>query len=129
MEILPIVSEKAYAEETKHTYLFRVPAGASKQAIAKVIAETFNVTVEDVRTLTRKGKKTRYSRGKHAYPGTTYRQDKHIAYVTIKEGEKIPVFDNEEDEKASADKSAKTEAKAKKADKPAKETKDQKGAK
>ena len=94
MELIPRITEKSYTEETKHTYVFRVPAGASKQAIAKAVADEFKVTVEDVRTLTRKGKKTRFSRGKHAYPGTTYRQDKHLAYVTIKEGEKIPVFDD-----------------------------------
>ena len=56
------------------------------------------VTVTDVRTLVRKGKPTRYSRGKRAYPGTTYRQDKKIAYVTLKEGDKIKIF-AEENEK------------------------------
>lgn len=96
MELQPRITEKAYTEESKHTYIFRVPAGASKQAIAKAVADEFKVAVEDVRTLTRKGKKTRFSRGKHAYPGTTYRQDKHLAYVTIKASEKIPVFQEEE---------------------------------
>ena len=32
---------------------------------------------------------------KHAYPGTTYRRDKKIAYVTLKEGDKIRVFEEE----------------------------------
>jgi len=109
MELLPRITEKSYSEEAKHTYVFRVPAGASKQAIAKAVAEEFKVTVTDVRTLVRKGKKTRYSKGKHAYPGTTFRQDKHLAYVTVKEGDKIPVFETEADD--STDKKA---AKAKK---------------
>lgn len=115
MELTPRITEKAYTEESKHTYIFRVPAGASKQAIAKAVADEFKVTVEDVRTLTRKGKKTRFSRGKRAYPGTTYRQDKHLAYVTIKAGEKIPVFETEEDQ-PSEEKDTKKSKKEEKGD-------------
>ena len=119
----PRVTEKTYSEEAKRTYVFEVPAKASKQAIAKAVEEDHKVTVTSVRVLTRKGKKTRYSRGKHAYPGTTYRQDKKFAYVTVKEGDKIKVeaFEeaNKELEKAETPKkaekkSAKTEEKAKK---------------
>jgi len=44
---------------------------------------------------TRKGKATRFSKGKHAYPGTTYRRDRKYAYVTLAEGNKIRVFDEE----------------------------------
>ena len=73
--IVPRATEKAYVAETQNTYIFFVPKAASKQAIAKAIAEAFKVTVIDVRTSIRKGKPTRFSRGKHAYPGTTFRQD------------------------------------------------------
>lgn len=120
MEIYPRATEKAYTEQAKNTYIFIVPLDASKQAIAKAISEQFKVTVEDVRVLTRKGKKTRYSRGKHAYPGTTYRRDKKFAYVTLKEGDKIAVFETEEDKKADkkAEKTTKVKASSdKKADK------------
>ena len=95
MLIRPIVTEKAYHEQTKRGYMFVVPTDASKQAIAKQVSEQFNVTVTSVRISMRKGKATRFSRGKHAYPGTTYRQDKKIAYVTLKEGDKIKIFDEE----------------------------------
>ncbi len=98
MIIRPIETEKAYSEETKRTYVFNVPQDASKQAIAEAVEKEYKVTVTDVRTLVRKGKPTRYSRGKRAYPGTTYRQDKKIAYVTLKEGDKIKIF-AEENEK------------------------------
>ena len=98
MIIRPIETEKAYGEETKRTYMFNVPQNASKQAIAEAVEKEYKVTVISVRTLVRKGKPTRYSRGKHAYPGTTYRQDKKIAYVTLKEGDKIKIF-AEENEK------------------------------
>ena len=97
--ITPRATEKAYNAQTQNTYIFFVPRAASKQQIAAAIAEAFKVTVLDVRTTNRKGKATRFSRGKHAYPGITYRQDHKVAYITVKEGDKIPVF---EDDKANA---------------------------
>ncbi len=112
VQYIPRATEKAYTEQTKNTYIFYVPKSASKQEVAKTIAEAFKVTVVDVRTATRKGKATRFSRGKHAYPGTTFRQDHKVAYVTVKAGDKIPVFEEEkkEDEK-KADKKAEKEVK------------------
>ena len=112
--IVPRATEKAYNAQTQRTYIFFVPKAASKQAIAKAIAEAFKVTVIDVRTANRKGKATRFSRGKHAYPGITYRQDHKVAYITVKEGDKIPVFeDNKADEKKSDVKSEKKVAQEK----------------
>ena len=116
MLVRSIATEKAYHEQTKRTYMFVVPADASKQAVAKQVADQFNVTVLGVRIVVRKGKATRFSRGKHAYPGTTYRQDKKIAYVTLKEGDKIKVFDEEPvEEEKKAEKAA--DKKADKTDK------------
>ena len=130
--ITPRATEKAYVAQSQNTYVFFVPKAATKQAIAKAIAEEFKVTVTDVRTANRKGKATRFSRGKHAYPGITYRQDHKVAYITVKEGDKIPVFEEvkaEESKKAEktdakADKKAEKEAAkaAKKADKAEKKT-------
>lgn len=112
VQYIPRATEKAYAEQTKNTYIFFVPKSTSKQEVAKTIAEAFKVTVVDVRTTTRKGKPTRFSRGKHAYPGTTFRQDHKVAYITVKAGDKIPVF--EEDKKAEDKKSDKKTEKAEK---------------
>lgn len=111
IQYIPRATEKAYSEEAKHTYVFYVPMKASKQEIAKQISEAFKVTVISVRTSVRKGKPTRFSRGKHAYPGTTNRQDKKVAYITVKAGDKIPVFEEEKkaDEKPAAKKTDKTE--------------------
>lgn len=111
--IIPRATEKAYTIEKQHTYVFFVPKAASKQAIAKMIADAFNVTVIDVRVANRKGKATRFSRGKHAYPGITYRQDHKVAYVKVKDGDKIPVFEDQNDKKS--EKSEKDEKKAEKA--------------
>lgn len=123
---LPRATEKAYFEQTKRTYIFIAPLEASKMEIAKGISKEYNVTVEDVRVLTRKGKKTRFSRGKHAYPGTSFRRDHKFAYVTLKEGDKIAVFEEEEKtSEAKADKKA--EKKAEKAEAKAAKKAEKKG--
>lgn len=95
MLVIPRKTEKAYTEQTKNTYIFYVPVNTTKQEVAKTIAEQYNVTVKDIRILLRKGKTTRFSKGKHAYPGKTFRRDHKVAYVTLKAGDKIRIFDEE----------------------------------
>ena len=112
----PRATEKSYLEQTNRIYVFPVKKSMGKQEIAKMVEKEFNVTVTDVRTLIRNGKKTKFSKGKHAYPGITHRQDKKFAYVRLKKGDSIKVF--EEPESETSAKEAKKEAKAaKKADK------------
>lgn len=113
----PRATEKSYLEQTNRIYVFPVKREMSKQAIADLVEKEFNVTVTDVRTLIRKGKKTRYSKGKHAYPGITYRKDKKLAYVRLQKGNSIRVFDEPAPEVAKEDK---TSAKEAKVEKPAK---------
>ncbi len=110
----PRATEKTYFEQTKRTYVFPVKLGMSKQEIQRLVEKEFNVKVTDVRTLIRNGKKTKYSKGKHAYPGITFRRDRKFAYVTLKEGDSIRVFDE------PAAEETKTSAKEVKADKKAK---------
>ncbi len=112
----PRATEKTYMEQTKRTYVFPVKRESSKQEIAALVEKEFNVKVTDVRTLIRNGKKTKYSKGKHAYPGITHRQDKKYAYVTLAEGNSIKVFEEPEDNNTSA-KDAKADKKAEKAEK------------
>ena len=112
----PRATEKSYLEQTNRIYVFPVKRTASKQEIAKMVEKEFNVTVTDVRVTIRKGKKTKFSKGKHAYPGITHRQDKKFAYVRLKKGDSIKVFEEPEDNKTSA-KEAKADKEAKKADK------------
>lgn len=94
----PRATEKTYREQTKRTYVFDVNRSMSKQEIAKLVEKEFSVKVTDVRTLIRDGKKTKFSKGKHAYPGITHRQDKKFAYVTLAEGNSIKVFEEPEKE-------------------------------
>ena len=115
----PRATEKSYLEQTNRIYVFPVKRSMGKQEIAKMVEKEFNVTVTDVRTMIRKGKKTKFSKGKHAYPGITHRQDKKFAYVKLKQGDSIKVFDDQpEEEKKTSAKEAKKDVKAdKKADK------------
>ena len=110
--LTPRATEKTYFEQTRRTYAFFVKPSMSKQEIAKKVADQFNVAVEDVRTLIRNGKKTKYSKGKHAYPGTTFRRNHKLAYVTLKEGNSIRVFEEPEENKASAKEAKKADKKA-----------------
>ena len=107
----PRATEKSYLEQTNRIYVFPVKKSMGKQEIAKLVEKEFNVTVTDVRTLIRNGKKTRFSKGKHAYPGITTRQDKKFAYVKLKTGDSIKVFEEPEDNKKKPAKSAKKEDK------------------
>ena len=111
----PRATEKSYLEQTNRIYVFPVKKSMGKQEIAKMVEKEFNVTVTDVRTLIRNGKKTKFSKGKHAYPGITHRRDKKFAYVRLKQGDSIKVFDEPESETSA--KEAKADKKAKKADK------------
>lgn len=123
VQYIPRATEKAYTAQSKNQYIFFVPATASKQEIAKRIGEEFKVTVIDVRVTTRKGKQTKYSKGKHAYPGITYRRDHKIAYITLKNGDKIPVFEEAKEEVKEDKKAAKSNNNSKKStetEKPAK---------
>jgi len=118
--IEPRATEKTYLEQAKRTYVFAVKKSDTKESVAKLVEKEFGVTVTDVRILNRKGKTTKFSKGKHAYPGITHRQDKKFAYVTLKDGDKIKVFEEPEDNKEVSAKEAKAaEKEAKKAEKKA----------
>ena len=112
----PRATEKSYLEQTNRIYVFPVKKSMGKQEIARMVEKEFNVTVTNVRTLIRNGKKTKFSKGKHAYPGITTRQDKKFAYVRLKKGDSIKVFEEPEEDKKTSAKEAKAE-KARKADK------------
>ena len=116
--IEPRATEKTYLEQTKRTYVLPVKLSTSKQEVIAMVEKEFNVKVTDVRTLIRNGKKTKFSKGKHAYPGITHRKDKKFAYVTLAEGNSIKVFDEpEKDNKTSAKEAKEAKKVAKKADK------------
>jgi large subunit ribosomal protein L23 len=89
----PKVSEKTYAlNEAGNVYVFQVQAGANKHAIARSIADQYDVVVLNVRIASLPGKPKRTFRrgGRNIYKGS--RSDIRKAYVTLSEGDKLPIF-------------------------------------
>ena len=114
LTIIPKISEKAYAVskrgENKKTYVFVVPTDANKHSIAREVARQFEVEVENVTTLTTKGKK-KLSYRKGSKPTAGQRSDAKKAYVTLKSGFSLPIFQEEETEEAEAKKTDDRKAK------------------
>lgn len=96
--VIPKATEKSYQLSlANNTYIFIVPLKANKNEIKKAVEEQFEVTVTNIKTLIQSGKAIRFSRGKNRYPGTTNRSDIKKAYVTLKEGDKLNIFDQIEE--------------------------------
>ncbi|MCU0698883.1 MAG: 50S ribosomal protein L23 [Myxococcaceae bacterium] len=84
----PIITEKLDLAREKHRqYSFVVDKKATKHDIARAVSQQFKVTVTDVRTLIMRGKIKRVgmSMGK--------RSNFKKAFVTLKEGDKIELFE------------------------------------
>ena len=80
----PIITEKGLTlKEQDRTLCFEVADNASKTQIQQAVERLFKVKVQQVRTMTVKGKLRRRGR----YSG--YRPDWKKAYVTLREGEKM----------------------------------------
>lgn len=96
--VIPKATEKSYQLSlANNTYIFIVPLKANKNEIKKAVEEQFEVTVTNIKTLIQSGKAIRFSRGKNRYPGITNRSDIKKAYVTLKEGDKLNIFDQVEE--------------------------------
>lgn len=89
LEVLkkPVVSEKTMNLLAENKYTFQVNPDANKIEIKHAVEKAFKVTVLDVKTINIKGKTKRV--GKHV--GKT--SDKKKAIVTLKDGDKIEMFE------------------------------------
>ena len=83
--IAPVITEKATLASERNQVIFRVAKNATKPEIKEAVEKLFNVKVESVNTLVRKGK-YKSSRG-HA----GFQSDVKNAIVTLVEGHKIDV--------------------------------------
>jgi ribosomal protein L23 len=112
MPLLPRLSEKAVAVATTGTYVFVVPTDANKHSVARAVEAQFDVTVTEVKISVLKGKSKRTvsQKGRRQLKGRT--ADAKKAYVTLAEGQKLPIFDAIEEEEA---KTAENQAKLSKA--------------
>lgn len=107
----PRMSEKTYMlSQTTNTYVVEVPAGVSRDLVAKAVQAQFNVTVASVNIVNVKGKAKRTVR-KGGRPTMGKRSNIKKAYVTLKAGDKLPFFADIEEEAAKAEKKAAKEAK------------------
>ena len=109
LTLKPRISEKAYGlTQTNNVYVFTVPIDANKVSVKKAVTDQFNVTVETVNIVVSKGKQVRTIRlgNKRSRPGTGKRANAKKAYVTLKAGDKIAVFDEPEEAKDTKPKKA-----------------------
>jgi large subunit ribosomal protein L23 len=88
--IRPVVSEKSYALMDQNVYVFVVDPSATKIEIRKAVENAFNVQVDKVNTLRRKGK-TKINRRTNTQG---HRPDTKRAIVTLHEGDSIDLFEN-----------------------------------
>jgi ribosomal protein L23 len=105
LTLKPRVSEKAYAlSEQGNVYIFDVPGGANKFDVAKAVASQYEVGVISVRLAGVPGKAVRSYRNRGRRSINSKRTDVHKAYVTLKEGDKLPIFDAVEEAEAPKEK-------------------------
>lgn len=98
--VIPRATEKAYRLVSRdNIYVFSVPVSANRDEIKTAIESQFGVSVLSVKTLVQKGKAVRFMKAKRAYPGRTNRKDMKKAYVTLKDGDSIKVFDEKTEDK------------------------------
>lgn len=84
----PLITEKLdHARESLRQYSFLVDRKATKLEIARAVTSQFKVTVEGVRTLVMRGKIKRVG------ASTGKRPNFKKAFVTLKEGDKIELFE------------------------------------
>jgi large subunit ribosomal protein L23 len=86
--IQPVVSEKSYALLDVGVYTFIVHPDANKTEIRQAVEAIFNVRVQQVNTLNRKGKRKRNRR----LPTFGKRPDTKRAIVTLVPGQSIDLF-------------------------------------
>ena len=84
--LAPVISEKSYGLLDENKYTFIVRPDANKTQIKIAVEQVFNVTVLDVNTLNRQGKR------KRTRQGFGRRKDTKRAIVTLAEGDRIDIF-------------------------------------
>lgn len=106
--LIPVLSEKAYGQSlARNTYVFAVPKDANKHTVARAVATQFGVTVTNVNVTNIAGKAKRTIR-KSGRAVNGRQSDTRKAYVTLKEGDSLPIFAALEDDN-KADKTKKEE--------------------
>ena len=84
--LAPVISEKSYGLLDENKYTFVVRPDANKTQIKIAVEQVFNVTVLDVNTLNRTGKR------KRTRTGFGRRKDTKRAIVSLASGDRIEIF-------------------------------------
>ena len=84
--LAPVISEKSYGLLDENQYTFVVRPDANKTQIKIAVEQVFNVTVLDVNTLNRQGKR------KRTRSGFGRRKDTKRAIVSLAPGDRIEIF-------------------------------------
>ena len=84
--LAPVISEKSYGLLDENKYTFIVRPDANKTQIKIAVEQVFNVTVLDVNTLNRLGKR------KRTRQGFGRRKDTKRAIVSLAPGDRIEIF-------------------------------------
>jgi large subunit ribosomal protein L23 len=87
----PVITEKSLAESKRGKYTFEVRKDASKGPIKKAVAKLFGVDVLSVKTANYRGRPVRRGPRRLAAKKSDWKK----AVVTVKEGQKIDLFDLE----------------------------------
>lgn len=94
INLLPRLSEKTYRlSQESNTYVFDVDLSANKEEVKRAVQSRFKVSVENVNIQRKKGKVKRSVR-KRAQPVEGRERTMKRAYVTVKSGDKIPMFED-----------------------------------
>ena len=99
LNLKPRMSEKAYQQSMlNQTYVFVVPTSSNKIQIKAAVEAQFNVTVTEVNIVVQNGKKARSIRmgNRRARPIMGERSTFKKAYVRLKDGDSIKIFEEEE---------------------------------
>ena len=95
----PRLSEKSYGLSAKRVYVFDVPGNLNKHDIARAVAAQFDTVVTNVNVANIQGKAKRtIYKGGRAVAGRE--ADTRKAYVTLAEGQSLPIFAAIEEEDA-----------------------------
>ena len=84
--LAPVISEKSYGLLDENKYTFVVRPDANKTQIKIAVEQVFNVTVLDVNTLNRQGKR------KRTRSGFGRRKSTKRAIVSLAPGDRIEIF-------------------------------------
>src|SRR3989338_6832698 len=90
----PIITEKSMRLAQNHFYTFEVDKNASKDQIAKLLAEKFSVKVLKVRTMNVKGEMKSQRRVRKFYQTTSFKK----AIVQVNKNQKIALFETPKEE-------------------------------